>query len=214
MLLWTGSAQRDPLVTEVARRREVIVMLDAEDLAGAVRKLDRDPDVSQSTVHYYTQAGILPPAIGRGRNSYTPEHLARFRLARRLRHSGLGLADIRKQVSSLSREDLVTALPDLAQGPNQPLRKPARPSRGSAGSAGLNVKVRRAKSTPATPPARDPLVTHALRALPGKLPRTLRFRQGYSLSCPPQASDEVIARLYATIENVLRDDASSITSAG
>jgi DNA-binding transcriptional MerR regulator len=165
-------------------------MLDAEDLAGAVRKLDHDNEVSQSTVHYYTQAGILPPAIGRGRHSYTPEHLARFRLARRLRHGGLGLADIRKRVSSLSREQLVTAFPELADG--------------------RTAKVRKAKSAPARDAVGDPLVAHALRALPGKLPRTLRFPHGYSLSCPPQASDELIARLYATIEPLLRDEASGV----
>jgi DNA-binding transcriptional MerR regulator len=163
-------------------------MLDAEDLAGAVRKLDHDNDVSESTVHYYTQAGILPPAIGRGRHSYTPEHLARFRLARRLRHRGLGLADIRKRVSSLSREQLVTAFPELG--------------------GRRTAKVRKAKSAPARAAVSDPLVAHALRALPGKLPRTLRFPHGYSLSCPPQASDELIARLYATIEPLLRDEAS------
>ncbi len=181
-------------------------MLDAEHVAGAVRKLDRDTEVSESTVHYYTQAGILPPAIGRGRHSYTPEHVARFRLARRLRRSGLSLGDIRKRVSSLSREELVTALGD-SEG-NRPARKPARPSRGPAGSVGQSAKVRKAKFADASATATDPLVADALLALPGKLPRTLRFPQGYSLSCPPHASDELIARLYATIENVLRDEAS------
>lgn len=183
-------------------------MLDAEDLAGAVRKLDRDPEVSQSTVHYYTQAGILPPAIGRGRNSYTPEHLARFRLARRLRHRGFGLADIRKQVSSLSREQLVTALPDSLERANPPARKPTRPSRGRVGSVGRRAKVRQGKSASASVTASDSLVAQALRALPGKLPRTVRFPHGYSLSCPREASDELIARLYATIEPLLRDEAS------
>lgn len=181
-------------------------MLDAEDLAGAVRKLDRDPEVSQSTVHYYTQAGILPPAIGRGRNSYTPEHLARFRLARRLRHRGLGLADIRKHVSSLSREQLATAFPDSLEDANPPARKPTRPSRGRAGSV-RTAKVRQGKSAAAAVTASDSLVAQALLALPGKLPRTLRFPHGYSLSCPPEASDDLIARLYATIEPLLRDDA-------
>jgi DNA-binding transcriptional MerR regulator len=166
-------------------------MLDAEDLAAAVRKLDRDTEVSKSTVHYYTQAGILPSAIGRGRHSYTPEHLARFRLARRLRRTGLGLDDIRKQVSSLGREELVTALQDVAEQKKGPSPK--------AGSA---------KSSQAGSTAGDLLVAPALRALPGRLPRTLRFPEGYSLTCPPDASDELIARLYSTIERLLRDEAS------
>jgi hypothetical protein len=61
----------------------------------------------------------------------------------------------------------------------------------------------------ATAQVADPLVADALRALPGKLPRTLRFPQGYSLSCPPEASDELIARLYATIEAMVREEASA-----
>jgi DNA-binding transcriptional MerR regulator len=186
--------------------RGEIDVLDAEDVAGAVRKLDGDTDVSESTVHYYTQAGILPPAIGRGRHSYTPEHVARFRLARRLRHSGLGLGDIRKVVSSLSRDELVSALAD-SETANRPGRKPARAARAPAGSGGRTAKVRKAKPAAATTAAGDPLVALAVRALPGKLPRTLRFPQGYSLSCPPQASDDLIASLYATIEKVLRDQA-------
>lgn len=166
-------------------------MLDAEDLAAAVRKLDKDTEVSKSTVHYYTQAGILPSAIGRGRHSYTPEHLARFRLARRLRRTGLGLGDIRKQVSSLGREELVTALQDGAEQKKGPSPR--------AGSA---------KSSQASSTAGDPLVVPALRALPGRLPRTIRFPEGYSLTCPPDASDQLIARLYSMIENLLRDEAS------
>jgi DNA-binding transcriptional MerR regulator len=166
-------------------------MLDAEDLAAAVRKLDKDTEVSKSTVHYYTQAGILPSAIGRGRHSYTPEHLARFRLARRLRRTGLGLGDIRQQVSSLRREELATALQEVPQK-----------------TKGRGVKAGNAKSSQASPTVGDPLVAPALRALPGRLPRTIRFPQGYSLTCPPEASDELIARLYSTIENLLRDDAS------
>jgi DNA-binding transcriptional MerR regulator len=166
-------------------------MLDAEDLAAAVRKLDKDTEVSKSTVHYYTQAGILPSAIGRGRHSYTPEHLARFRLARRLRRTGLGLGDIRQQVSSLGREELAIALQDV----------PAK-------TKGRSVKAGKAKSSQASPAAGDPLVAPALRALPGRLPRTIRFPEGYSLTCPPEASDQLIARLYSTIETLLRDEAS------
>jgi DNA-binding transcriptional MerR regulator len=166
-------------------------MLDAEDLAAAVRKLDKDAEVSKSTVHYYTQAGILPSAIGRGPHSYTPEHLARFRLARRLRRTGLGLGDIRQQVSSLGREELATALQDAPEK-----------------TKGRSAKVGNAKALQANPTAGDPLVAPALQALPGRLPRTIRFPEGYSLSCPPEASDQLIARLYSAIENLLRDEAS------
>ena len=184
-------------------------MLDAEDVAAAVRKLDRDSKVSESTVHYYTQAGILPPAIGRGPHSYTPEHVALFRLARRLRRTGLGLGDIRKQVSSLNREQIATALGN-SEGAGRSARKPARPTRGPRGPVSRISKARKGTSMrAATAQVADPLVADALRALPGKLPRTLRFPQGYSLSCPPEASDELIARLYATIEAMVREEASA-----
>ena len=165
-------------------------MLDAEDLAAAVRKLDRDTEVSESTVHYYTQAGILPPAIGRGRHGYTPEHLARFRLARRLRRAGSGLGEIRKQVTSLSPHDLATALTKV---PEQ--------------TKGRSTKAGKARSSQVGPAVGDPLVESALQALSGRLPRTIRFPEGYSLSCPPEASDQLIARLYSAIENVLSEEA-------
>jgi len=166
-------------------------MLDAEELAAAVRKLDRDTEVSESTVHYYTQAGILPPAIGRGRHGYTPEHLARFRLARRLRRAGSGLGDIRKQVTSLDQHELVTALRNIPEQTN-----------------GRSTKAGKARSSQVRPAVGDPLVESALQALSGRLPRTIRFPEGYSLSCPPEASDQLIARLYSAIENLLRDEAS------
>ena len=57
-------------------------MLDAKQIAEIVRTQDQDAEVTHSTLHYYVQVGILPPAVGRGRSGYTPEHLSRFRLAR------------------------------------------------------------------------------------------------------------------------------------
>src|SRR2546423_659964 len=78
------------------------VMLDAKQIAEIVRRQDRDLEVSSSTLHYYVQVGILPPAVGRGRSGYTPDHLTRFRLARRLRRQGSALAEIRERLRDMS----------------------------------------------------------------------------------------------------------------
>src|SRR5438270_6987407 len=78
------------------------LMLDAKQIAEIVRRQDHDQAVSPSTLHYYVQVGILPPAVGRGRSGYTPDHLTRFRLARRLRRHGTALADIRHRLQDMS----------------------------------------------------------------------------------------------------------------
>src|SRR5215831_6326062 len=96
-------------------------MLDARQIAEVVRTRDGDQEVSASTLHYYVQVGILPPAVGRGRSSYTPEHLSRFRLARRLKRQGVGLADIRERLTAMNAGEVAAEmspplpLPEVAQ---------------------------------------------------------------------------------------------------
>jgi len=85
-------------------------MLDAKQIAEIVRRQDHDPEVGPSTLHYYVQVGILPPAVGRGRSGYTPEHLTRFRLARRLRRQGAALAHIRERLSRMSPTEVADTL--------------------------------------------------------------------------------------------------------
>src|SRR6266700_6369089 len=86
------------------------VMLDARQIAEIVRTQDQDSEVSPSTLHYYVQVGILPPAVGRGRSGYTPEHLSRFRLARRLKRGGAGLAEIRQRLGRMTPEGIAAEL--------------------------------------------------------------------------------------------------------
>jgi DNA-binding transcriptional MerR regulator len=63
--------------------------------------------VSARTVHFYVQQGLLPPPEGAGRASrYTAVHLDRLRLIRRLQEQHLPLAEIRRQVETLTDVEL------------------------------------------------------------------------------------------------------------
>src|SRR5438128_11309820 len=99
-------------------------MLDARQIADIVRRDDHDHEVSPSTLHYYVQVGILPPAVGRGRSGYTPEHLSRFRLARQLKRGGAGLAEIRERLNEMSPGDVAAELGARA-APRAPYELPS-----------------------------------------------------------------------------------------
>lgn len=162
-------------------------MLDARQIAAILREKDQDVDVSPSTLHYYVQVGILPPAIGRGRSSYTPEHLTRFRLARRLKRQGLGLPAIRERLSRLTHEAVVAELAEPVPVPYRATPPPSSPP----------------MTADADPGSRYQIAAEALRARQGDTPRTVRFRGGFSLQVPPGTGDERIARLYAVIDAAL-----------
>ena len=166
-------------------------MLDARQIASIVREKDRDDEVSPSTLHYYVQVGILPPAIGRGRSSYTPEHLTRFRLARHLKRQGMGLPAIRERLNRLSQEAVAA---ELAGAERRSARSvPGGYRAPSPGRGGAEVD----------PGSRYSLAAEALRARQGDTPQTIRFRGGFSLQVPPGTRDEKIARLYAVIDAAL-----------
>jgi DNA-binding transcriptional MerR regulator len=175
------------------------LMLDAKQIAEIVRRQDHDLEVGPSTLHYYVQVGILQPAVGRGRSGYTPEHLTRFRLARRLKREGMTLARIRDRLRDMSPAAVAA---ELAAGRTDPA-----PLYAAAPPAGPGPLVLRER--PAAPldeaATRYSIATDALRARPGETPRTLRFRGGFSLQVPVGTSDEQIARLYTAIEDVLDD---------
>jgi DNA-binding transcriptional MerR regulator len=174
-------------------------MLDARQIAEIVRAQDRDLEVTSSTLHYYVQVGILPPAVGRGRSGYTPEHLSRFRLARRLKRQGLGLAEVRDRLSRLSLQEVAAEL-----GPPQ---LPGLVARGFyAAPAGGPLTLREpGAGEPAGAPTSYSVAAEALRAR-RDTPRTLRFRGGFSLQVPSGTTDEQIARLYAAIEAALNEE--------
>ena len=165
-------------------------MLRAEDLAAAVRDLDGD-DVNHRTVHFYTQAGILPDAIGRGRNAYTPEHLVRFRIARKWARQGQKISEIRKRMATLSSRDVAAELEDLPQ------------------AGGEVYALADLDSTPFSqhPSGRgNPERAMALSALsskPGAVPKTLRFPGHYALSVPEGADDDTVADIYSAVMQAL-----------
>jgi DNA-binding transcriptional MerR regulator len=166
-------------------------MLDANEMARLVRDQDGDGEVTPSTVHYYTQLGLLPPAVGRGKGAFTPEHLARFRLARRLRRQGLSLAEIRDQMARVGQRDLAGMVLEPPPVPAPSARR----------------IIAAAAQAAATPPERSPdpgtaLAASALREK-AEAPRTLRFRGGFALQLPAGVPDEMVARIYASVEKVL-----------
>jgi DNA-binding transcriptional MerR regulator len=178
------------------------LVLDASQIADIVRRQDHDPGVSPSTLHYYVQVGILPPAVGRGRSGYTPEHLTRFRLARRLKREGAPLAQIRQRLNAMTPAEVSAALTE--------------PKAATDGTETMTVTLPDGTETdipyvPVTPEVvvlgeaatRYSNATEALRARPGDTPRTLRFRGGFSLQVPAGTCDDQIARLYTAIEEVL-----------
>jgi DNA-binding transcriptional MerR regulator len=171
-------------------------MLDAKQIAEIVRRQDHDQQVSPSTLHYYVQVGILPPAVGRGRSGYTPEHLSRFRLARRLRRQGSALAEIRERLRDMSHADVASEL-GAAEHEAPPPYRLAPPTPLLAAEAASPVLDEAA--------TRYSIATEALRARSGDTPRTLRFRGGFSLQVPAGTDDEQIARLYTAIEAVLEE---------
>ena len=72
-----------------------------------LKALCDDTGVSPRTVYFYVQQGLLPPAEGAGRGArYTDVHRDRLRLIKQLQDQHLPLAEIRKQLESLSDRDL------------------------------------------------------------------------------------------------------------
>jgi DNA-binding transcriptional MerR regulator len=79
--------------------------------------------VSQRTVRYYIQQGLLPSPETRGPGAhYTAEHLDRLRLVRRLQREHLPLAEIRKRLEELGSKEIRML---LERSPERP-RKDAR----------------------------------------------------------------------------------------
>jgi DNA-binding transcriptional MerR regulator len=162
-------------------------MLDAKEMARLVREEDGDREITPSTVHYYTQLGILPPAVGRGKGAFAPEHLARLRLARRLRREGMSLATIRDELAKLRRKDLVKEIAESEAMVTVSMPRVA----GSPSSV-----ARGASASAAVDPTSEARATRSGN-------RTLRFRGGFALQVPLSVPDEFVSRIYAAVEKVL-----------
>ena len=71
------------------------------DITLELNELCEQVDVTQRTVRYYIQQGLLPsPGLGPGAR-YGSGHLARLRLIRRLQREHLPLAEIRRRLEGL-----------------------------------------------------------------------------------------------------------------
>ena len=69
--------------------------------------LSHRADVSQRTVRYYIQQGLLPSPETRGPGAhYGQEHLDRLRLIRRLQKEHLPLAEIRRRLAELGPREI------------------------------------------------------------------------------------------------------------
>ena len=87
---------------------------DALDLA----ELADQAGVSQRTVRYYVQQGLLPSPESRGpATRYEREHLDRLRLIRRLQREHLPLAEIRRRLEQLGAHEIREL---LAREPDRP----------------------------------------------------------------------------------------------
>jgi DNA-binding transcriptional MerR regulator len=80
------------------------------DPAFSLSDLARAAGVTPRTVRYYLAQGLLPPPIGAGRGPhYDGDHLARLRLVRNLQERHLPLAEIRRQLASMSAAEVLEA---------------------------------------------------------------------------------------------------------
>src|SRR5689334_6103334 len=72
-----------------------------------LKELCNAANISERTVRYYIQQGLLPPPQGAGPGSrYSLEHLTRLALIRRLKAALLSLGEIKQLLSGVPTNDL------------------------------------------------------------------------------------------------------------
>jgi DNA-binding transcriptional MerR regulator len=72
-----------------------------------IHELAERSGVTVRTIRFYSDQGLLPPPILRGKYAYyTPAHLRRLELIRQMKDSYLPLRDIRDMVSTMSDDEL------------------------------------------------------------------------------------------------------------
>jgi len=73
--------------------------------------LERESGIPARTIRYYIAEGLLQPAYGRGPTAtYDSDHLLRLRFIQYLKNERLSLSDIQERLSTLTPDDIATAL--------------------------------------------------------------------------------------------------------
>ena len=73
--------------------------------------LERESGIPARTIRYYIAEGLLQPAYGRGPTAtYDSDHLLRLRFIQHLKDERLSLSDIQERLSTLTPDDIATAL--------------------------------------------------------------------------------------------------------
>lgn len=92
-----------------------------------IHELAERAGVTVRTIRYYSDEGLLPQPVVRGKYAYyTPDHLRRLELIRQMKDAYLPLREIRQMVNSMSGEELQEKLsspavkPDTLMKPNPP----------------------------------------------------------------------------------------------
>jgi len=81
------------------------------DAGYAITDLASLAGVTPRTIRYYVSVGLIPAPDQAGRAArYSEDHLRRIRLIRRLQEQHLPLAEIRSRLSSLTDDDVASAL--------------------------------------------------------------------------------------------------------
>jgi DNA-binding transcriptional MerR regulator len=84
----------------------------------SVKELAMRAGVTPRTIHYYVGEGLLPPPEGGGpASAYGEDHLLRLQLIRRLKDEYLPLAEIRRRLAGLGRDELRALLDAPPAGP-------------------------------------------------------------------------------------------------
>ncbi len=141
-----------------------------------INELARQAGVTPRTIRYYTNEGLLPQPMAKGKYAYyTQEHLNRLRLILRMKDTYLPLREIRQAINALTDQEVAIHLQD----PLPPAEVDSisdQPSSG-AGARALDYIARirenqagvrstyQAKLAPAAPPAPAAMTPTAPRPL-------------------------------------------------
>lgn len=146
----------------------------------SIQELAAKANVTVRTIRYYTEEGLLPPPVTRGKNAYyTPDHLNRLELIRRMKEAYLPLREIRQVMLSLTEAEVVQRLNEQIFPQEPTIREvgPAAPAP-AAGSDAVEYIARLMTNQAAYRPGRN---------RPANLP-SQPVRQGENIQSHTQSS--------------------------